>query len=507
MRLSVASAALLLFGSVSDVSAYYRYRKNDRDDTMFYRVTTTVTNPAPMGGTCMSPTWFGIHDGTFDLYDRGQPASEPLERIAEDGTVAPLMEAFASASSTFVDGVVNTGPLCPGETATVSTIVPVRKGMKYFFSYASMILPSNDAFVANGNPRAHEIFNANGDFIPAMILETGGDVLDAGTEVNDEIPANTAFFGQMSPDTGVEENGVVGPHPGFLPPGSGGILDSDQFANADFTADGYEVLSIEVTATELVSRTARVVVTNPAPEGGTCMSPTWVGIHDGSFDIYDGGEPASPGLERLAEDGTTATISDEFSAIGEGAVYQNVVNPGPLCPGEYAFMNFEVFVEPGQKLYFSYASMVLPSNDAFVANGNPKANLVFDADGDLVEVLVEETGSDVLDAGTEVNDELPENTAFFGQMAPDTGVDENGVVGPHPGFLPVGSGGILDDPMFANADFATDDFEMLEIVVMNIPRNSRRGRGRGNFRSSPSSRSSRSGRGRGRNDSSESSDY
>jgi len=44
---------------------------------------------------------------------------------------------------------------------------------------------------------------------------SGAEVLDGGTEVNDELPVNTAFFGQMAPNTGVAENGVVLEHPGF----------------------------------------------------------------------------------------------------------------------------------------------------------------------------------------------------------------------------------------------------------------------------------------------------
>ena len=137
-----------------------------------------------------------------------------------------------------------------------------------------------------------------------------------------------------------------------------------------------------------------------------------------------------------------------------------------ICPGDYAILPFEVLVEYGQEYYFSYASMVLPSNDAFIANGNPTANMVFDSFGKLTKVLIEDFGSDVLDAGTEVNDEFPANTAFFGQMTPDTGDDENGVVTLHPGFKAAGMGGILDDERFRNADFTEEGYQMLEIVVM-----------------------------------------
>lgn len=68
-----------------------------------------------------------------------------------------------------------------------------------------------------------------------------------------------------------------------------------------------------------------------------------------------------------------------------------------------------------------------------------------------------------------VNDELPANTAFFGQMAPNTGVDQNGVIAVHPGFNPPGSGGILDDPMFANADFKRPGYQVAQVSFRVVP--------------------------------------
>ena len=103
-----------------------------------------------------------------------------------------------------------------------------------------MVLPSNDAFIANGNPQAHPIFDSNGMFVAQDFIDGGGsNVLDAGTEVNGEIPLNTAFFGQMMPNTGVIENGLVGPHPGFLARGSGAILDDPRFRDGDFNVQNY----------------------------------------------------------------------------------------------------------------------------------------------------------------------------------------------------------------------------------------------------------------------------
>ena len=205
-----------------------------------------VVNLAPMNGTCQTPVWVGIHDGGFDTYDRNASISEEFERLVEDGNNAPLIDLFAHTPGTVWDGSVGMGPICPGDVAFLPFEIVVKLGVTHFFSYASMILPSNDAFVANGNPMAFTIFDEHANFVPVLVESLGSMALDGGTEVNDEIPENTAFFGQMEPDTGVDENGVVLEHPGFNPKGSGGILDAPMFANADFTVDGYRFMDIKV---------------------------------------------------------------------------------------------------------------------------------------------------------------------------------------------------------------------------------------------------------------------
>ena len=59
------------------------------------------------------------------------------------------------------------------------------------------------------------------------------------------------------PDTGVVEAQNISVHPGFLAAGNGGILDDPMFANADFTAGGYEFLAF----------TFQEVANAPAPTG------------------------------------------------------------------------------------------------------------------------------------------------------------------------------------------------------------------------------------------------
>ena len=209
------------------------------------QVFVSVQNQAPTRGTALSPFWVGFHNGEFDTYDRGRPASEGLERLAEDGMTEAISTEFEQSTFGDVQGVVagEAGPIFAGESAgQIFNVDDTEQGQ--YFNYASMLLPSNDFFIANGNPLAHKVFDDDGSFIGADFVVPGAAVLDAGTEVSDEVPENTAFLGQMTPDTGVEENGVVQAAEGFIE--GGNILRSDEFSNADFTAEGYEVARIRV---------------------------------------------------------------------------------------------------------------------------------------------------------------------------------------------------------------------------------------------------------------------
>ena len=76
-----------------------------------------------------------------------------------------------------------------------------------------MIIPSNDAFIANLDPRQYELFDAFGRFTGSRTFPIyGSGVWDAGTEVND--PLGGAAFTNAGGDS-VDELGVVGSHLGL----------------------------------------------------------------------------------------------------------------------------------------------------------------------------------------------------------------------------------------------------------------------------------------------------
>ena len=445
-------------------------------------VTVTVENLAAENGAFLTPAWVGFHNGNFDTYDRGRPASLGLESLAEDGVTAGISQEFLASGSGIVDGTLTGAEgvadvIDPGEVVSQTFTLDSEDPNNYFLNYASMLIPSNDAFVANGDGASVPIFDESGNFIGADFIIYGDEVLDAGTEVNDEAADSTAFFGQAAPNTGETEAGVVQSHPGFDVEGR--ILSEDgsdenaaaAFTGADFTVPGAEIARISIRNDEqlppppdLVDVT--VTVENLSPANGTPLTPLWAGFHDGDFDTYDRGRPATSGLESLAEDGATEGISEEFLASGAGFIDAAITGdegatPGIIDVGETTSFTFTVDRSLASSRYFNYASMVLPSNDAFVANGDPLDHEIFDESGNFVAEDFSILGDEILDAGTEVNDEAADSTAFFSQAEPNTGETEAGVVESHPGFN--SEGRILNAEDFVNADFTQPDYDVAKI--------------------------------------------
>lgn len=169
----------------------------------------TVTNNLPSGGFAITPVWFGMHNGTFDLFNPGDPASTSLRAVAELGDTGPLMTAFTGMGpqTTLTSGGA-IPPFLAGNSNSVSLNV-MNPATTRYLSFASMIVPSNDLFVGNPNPLAFAIFDATGAFAgPRTIQIFGSNVWDAGTEVN-SITNGAAFVTGINAMLGTPENGVV----------------------------------------------------------------------------------------------------------------------------------------------------------------------------------------------------------------------------------------------------------------------------------------------------------
>lgn len=246
------------------------------------------------------------------------------------------------------------------------------------------------------------------------------------------------FQAQPVPQNSVGDG--TGPLPGEILGGTNEFGDFIDPVTADFTRDNFSGpvsdLSINnLGQTEDGKTRIEVRIDNPAADGGLYLTPAFVGVSDGSFDLFNNGEAASAGLEALAEDGTSDQLAAEFAEATGGAGVSGVLQAdggGPLAPGTGGSLILEV--DPTRDRFLNFAQMILPSNDAFVSSGDdPMAVELFDADGNFVAKPVTFDGTDVYDAGTEVNTEM--DAAFINQTAPNTGIDENGTVQRSDGFI------------------------------------------------------------------------
>jgi len=159
----------------------------------------------------LTPVWFGFHNGGFDLFNPGEAVSSSLEALAEDGITSGLTADFTAAPGVpgDIQGVVFGNdsappPINPGETGT-AFVTPINPAAYQFFSFASMVIPSNDTFIGNSNPFAYQVFNSAGEINDAsgtFTIQIFGDQLyDAGTEENDALGAAFSAAGGVATDT------------------------------------------------------------------------------------------------------------------------------------------------------------------------------------------------------------------------------------------------------------------------------------------------------------------
>ncbi|MEM8781236.1 MAG: spondin domain-containing protein [Planctomycetota bacterium] len=173
----------------------------------------------------ITPLWFGFHNGAFDSFDVGSAADAVLgtnavELIAELGDVSQITADFTAAPGIpgNIQGVVATTtgapPIEPGEIGT-GFVTPINPSAYQYFSFLSMIVPTNDTFIGNDDPFAYRVFDDDDNLIDEFgnvttsrtITLTAGDVLDAATEINNGLGA--AFTQGQDGTLGTDENGVV----------------------------------------------------------------------------------------------------------------------------------------------------------------------------------------------------------------------------------------------------------------------------------------------------------
>lgn len=165
-------------------------------------VTITVHNLAAANGVAFAPLHFGFNAGVFDAFDLGSAAGAPIISVAEGGSGSAWQPAFAAADPSAQRGTVG-GLLLPGASASLTLMVDTA--INPFFTFASMVVPSNDFFIGNDSPTRYQVFDAMGNLALTQIDQRARQIWDAGSEVFD--PAAAAFVG----DNGLRapQNSVV----------------------------------------------------------------------------------------------------------------------------------------------------------------------------------------------------------------------------------------------------------------------------------------------------------
>ncbi|GLP96187.1 spondin domain-containing protein [Paraferrimonas sedimenticola] len=154
--LSVSLAALIAGASLSSQAA---------------ELELTLTNLT--AGNHFTPVLVAAHPDDQNFFQAGEPASAPMQAIAEGGDISALQGALEGLGAPLVANPAE-GLLAPG----ASTSFMLDTGDQPVLSLAAMILPTNDAFIGIDS---WTIPSEPGTYMVYI------SAWDAGTEANDEI--------------------------------------------------------------------------------------------------------------------------------------------------------------------------------------------------------------------------------------------------------------------------------------------------------------------------------
>jgi hypothetical protein len=166
------------------------------------QLNVTVENLAPVNSVRFAPLRVGFHAGIFDAFDIGSAAGASIVSIAEGGSGSAWFPAFGAADPGAVLGTA-ADALLPGQTH--SSTFTVDTAANAYFTFASMVVPSNDFFIGNDDPNQYRLFDAAGNLQVGSIIQRSRDLWDAGSEIHD--PAAAAFVGMN--DLRADQNSVV----------------------------------------------------------------------------------------------------------------------------------------------------------------------------------------------------------------------------------------------------------------------------------------------------------
>lgn len=376
-------------------------------------IRVTVTNDT---GQLLSPPAIIAAPHEWRPLMDGEPASEAIEELAENGNPGPIVEQ-ATADVAYV-AMASDAPLAPGETRYYEFDSPVWEVDLWVMAMAVF---TNDGFFVAHAPHAPGELN---DII------VDGLLLDAGTEVNTEAASDVPGLGGTD---GMDENGVVHFHKGLT--GTGDVDPHIYSLDGGFQA--------------IYQRASTPVNPGPTPQLETyavtiqnwthaqAFAPPVIAVVEDPTHPFTIGEPASPGLQLLAETGDNSLLAEEWAAAG---AFDVIALSDPVAPGS----EVTVYFDAPKQGYVVWCAMLVWTNDGFTCGG------------DMLAKELQTTGgvTYAYDAGTEVNTEAAGDVPGLGGNGHQ---DENGTVDMHAGI----HGGADLDPEVYGWDGPVSHFSVM----------------------------------------------
>ncbi len=166
MVFGLAAAALIFsLGTSVDVSAQI---------SPAFRAAVTITNIT--SDQIFSPPLVVSHDKRASVFTLGEPASDELAMLAEDGMFGPLADLLEGTTGVR-DVMAADGMVFPGESITVEVSISHQQSL---ISVVGMLVSTNDAFLgvdgASVEIRGHRPYR----------MTTTARAYDAGSEANTE---------------------------------------------------------------------------------------------------------------------------------------------------------------------------------------------------------------------------------------------------------------------------------------------------------------------------------
>jgi hypothetical protein len=206
-------------------------------------VTATITNLAAPNSIAFAPTHLGFHRGVFDAFNIGTTAGPGIVSVAEGGAGGQWQADFAAADPMATRGIIG-GALLPGQSRSQSFVV--NAGLNKYFTFATMVIPSNDFFLGNDNPTGFRLFDDAGNLLINRITQTSSQIWDAGSELFSV--AGAAFLVNGNNDFRIAQNGVVSFNFAELAGFNGQQTAAGYTFNSGLTA-GQAIYSIDFTST------------------------------------------------------------------------------------------------------------------------------------------------------------------------------------------------------------------------------------------------------------------